>query len=97
MTVKSILCLFNGSQDELNALNTAFVLGETYGAQIRVLRVSPDPAAYGGIYGEGFIASGPIIAAIERENAERMRKAKQYVVSFAAKPQGTTSAGRGAG
>lgn len=85
MAIKSILCIFNGSQDELSALNTAFVLGETYGAQIRVLHVSSDPAAYAGIYGEGIIASGAIIEAIERENAERMKKAKQYVVSFAAK------------
>lgn len=85
MTIKSILCIFNGSQDELNALNTAFVLGEAYGAQIRVLHVSSDPAAYAGIYGEGIIASGAIIEAIEKDNAERMKKARQYVVSFAAR------------
>lgn len=85
MTIKSILCFFNGSQDELNALNTAFVLGEAYGARIRVLHVSSDPAAYAGIYGEGIIASGAIVEASEKENAERLKKAKQYVVSFAAK------------
>ena len=85
MTIKSILCIFGGSQDELSALNTAFVLGHTYGAQIRVLHVSSDPAAYAGIYGEGIIASAAIIEAIEKENAQRLSKAKQYVVSFAAK------------
>ena len=85
MTIKSILCLFNGSQEELNALNTAFVLGAAYGAQIRVLHVSSDPTAYAGIYGEGILASGAIIEAIEKENAERVKKAKQYVASFAAK------------
>lgn len=85
MTIKSILCIFGGSQDELGALNTAFVLGHTYGAQIRVLHVSSDPSAYAGIYGESIIASASIIEAIKKENAQRLNKAKQYVVSFAAK------------
>src|SRR6188474_15455 len=85
MTIKSILCLFDGSQDELNALNTATVLAHAYGGHIRVLHVSPDPNAYAGVYGEGIIASAAIVQAVEKENAQRLDKAKQYVVSFAAK------------
>ncbi len=85
MTIKSILCIFGSSQDELSALNTAFILGKTYGAQIRVLHVSSDPSAYASVYGEGIIGSASIIEAIEKENAQRLNKAKQYVVSFAAK------------
>lgn len=85
MTIKSILCIFNGSQDELNALNTALVLGQAYGAQIRVLHVSPDPRAYDVAYGEGIITSAAIVEAVEKENTQRLNKAKQYVVSFAAK------------
>jgi nucleotide-binding universal stress UspA family protein len=85
MTIKSILCIFGGSQDELNALNTAFLLGHAYSAQIRVLHVSSDPVAYSGIYGEGIIASAAIVEAIEKENKQRLDKAKEYVASFAAK------------
>ena len=84
MTIKSILCIFSGSQNELNALNTALVLGKAHGTQVRVLHVSSEPSAYVGLYGEGVFVSGEIIAAIEKENKERLNKAKQYVTSFAA-------------
>ncbi|MBX7146076.1 MAG: universal stress protein [Alphaproteobacteria bacterium] len=85
MTIKSILCIFNGSQDELNALNTAYVLGKTYGAEIRVLHISPDPASFASTYSEGIILNSPFIKSIEKENTEHMHKAKQYVSSFAVK------------
>ncbi len=85
MSIKSILCIFGGSQSELNALDTALVLGKAHGARVRVLHVSSEPSAYVGLYGEGIIVSGEIIAAIEKENKERLNKAKQYVTSFATK------------
>jgi nucleotide-binding universal stress UspA family protein len=85
MTIKSILCVFGGLESELNALNTTFVLGEAYGAHVRILHISPHPAAYAGIYGEGVYATPIIVEAVEKENTERMQKAKQYVTSFAAK------------
>jgi nucleotide-binding universal stress UspA family protein len=85
MAIKSILCVFGGLKDELNALNTAFTLGKACGAHLQFLHVSPDPASYVGLYGEGFAASAPIIEAIEKENEVLAQKAKQYVVSFAAK------------
>ncbi len=85
MSIKSILCILGGSQSELSALSTALVLGRAYAAQIRVLHVSSEPSAYVGLYGEGIFVSGEIIAAIEKENKERLDKARQYVTSFAAK------------
>lgn len=85
MTIKSILCIFGGLQSELNALSTALVLGKAHAAQIRMLHVSSEPSAYVGLYGEGVFVSGEIIAAVEKENKERLNKAKQYVTSFAAK------------
>lgn len=85
MTIKSILCIFGGVEDELNALNTAMVLGRSDGARIRVLHVSPNPQAYAGIAGEGVYITGEILETIEKENKARMEKARQYVASFAAK------------
>lgn len=85
MSIKSILCIFSGTQDELNALDTALVLGEAYGAHIRILHISSEAVTDIGGYGEGILASGAIIEAIRKENAERLKKAKQYVVSYAAK------------
>jgi len=85
MNIKSILCIFSGSERELNALNTALLIGKAHGARIRILHISPEPRAYAGIAGEGMIATAEIIAAIEKENNERFVKAKQFAVSFAAK------------
>jgi nucleotide-binding universal stress UspA family protein len=80
MTIKSILCLFGGEKDELNALNTAFTLATMYGAQLRVLHISPDPKVYVGVYGEGMVEGY-----IEKETQEQLGKAKGFVTSLAAK------------
>lgn len=85
MTIKSILCIFNGvEEDELNAVNPALVLGKMYGAHVRFLHISPDPNAYINPYGEGIIVSADIIEAIKRENAARLKQAKREIVSLAA-------------
>lgn len=81
MTIKSILCIFGGAEDELGALNAALTLGGIYGARIRVLHLSPDPQAYMGIAGEGVFATGEIIASIEKENKARAEKARQHDIS----------------
>ena len=83
MSIKSVLCIFSGADGELNAVNAAFKLGKLHGARIRFLHLSPDPSAYVGLYGEGIIVSGEIIASIEKENKERLEKAKQQVAAAA--------------
>lgn len=85
MSIKSILCIFDGTEKELGALDTSFSLAETYAARVRILHVSPTPSSYVGIYGEGVIESSYVIAAIEKENKERLERAEQYVKSFAAR------------
>lgn len=85
MTIKSILCIFGGAEDELGALNAALVLGGIYGARIRVLHLSHDPRAYVGIAGEGVCVTGEILDAMEKGNKARMEKARQHVISLAAK------------
>lgn len=85
MSIKSILCIFGGTEKELGALDTSFSLAESYAARVRILHVSPIPSSYVGIYGEGVIESSYVIAAIEKENKERLGRAEQYVKSFAAR------------
>ena len=50
---------------------------------MRVLHISPTPSNYVGIYGEGVIESSYVIAAIEKENKERLERAKGHVSSCA--------------
>lgn len=83
MSIKSILCIFAGTANELNALEAAFSIADTHSARLRILHISPNPSSYVGLYGEGFIESSHLVEAIERENAERLEKVKQYAVSFA--------------
>lgn len=84
MTIKSILCIFGGSQCELNAVNTALVIGKINNAHISFLHISPNPSSYAGVYGEDVIAATTILEAIEKENEVRMQKARQHVVSLTA-------------
>ncbi len=83
MAIKSILCVFSGTEKELGALHTAFSLAETYSAKLHILHISPTPSSYVGIYGEGVIESSYLIAAIEKETKERLEKAQQYATSCA--------------
>ncbi len=85
MSIKSILCVFEGTEKELGALETSFALAEAYSAQLRILHISPTPSNYVGIYGEGVIESSYIIAAIEKENKEHLEKSKQFISSCAAR------------
>ena len=83
MTIKSILCIFGGDEDELNALNTALILAKSYHANIRFLHISPDPTRYAVTYnyGEAY-AYGALIEACEKENAQQLKKAQQSVAFF---------------
>lgn len=87
MTLKSILCIFDGSPDELNALAAAMLLARSHGAQLRILHISTLPSLYAGIYFEGMTVNGEIISSIEKENEKRMKRAEQYAVAFAQKHQ----------
>lgn len=86
MSIKSILCIFGGSENELNAANTALILSKSYGAQIRFLHISPDPAAYASMYGYGDCYAMPsLLEACTKDNKERLGKARAQVVSLTAK------------
>lgn len=85
MSIKTILCIFGGSKDELSAVNTALLIGKLHNARIRFLHVSPHPTSYIGWYGEGALAAASIMQAVEKENAARAARAKKYLTELAAK------------
>lgn len=84
MGMKSILCVFNGSQEELNAVNTSFVLSKTFNAQLRFLHIAPDLPYTTAIYDEG-IDIGPQIELAKKEGERTKRRARQYISSFSNK------------
>lgn len=83
--MKSILCIFNGSQHELNAVDTSFVLSKTFNAQVRFLHISPNLSYYPGMYEGGVDISPQIIAQESNNNEEIKEKARQYIFSFSTK------------
>src|SRR5271167_3804483 len=86
MTIQSILCIFGGSENELNAVNTALLLGKEYSAQVRFLHISLDPSAYASMYGYGDCYAIPaLLDSCEKDNKERLNKAKQYVADLTTK------------
>ena len=85
MSIKSILCIFNGPKSELNAVSTALQLAKSYRAQVRFLHVSPDPTKALVIYGDGFVASAAIMDAVEKDNRERLQQAREQVVFYTEK------------
>ncbi len=85
MTIKSILCLFGGAQEELGAVSAALAIGEIHAAQVRFLHVSTLPALTAGIAGEGAMLGAEMIDAAKKDNKKRLDQARQFVTSFAAK------------
>ncbi len=79
MTIKSILCIFEGSQEELGAVNAAFLLAKTFRANIRFLHISQSPSNYIGVYEDGIVIRQELILSIDEENRIRMDKAKELV------------------
>ena len=85
MTIQSILCIFSGSEDELNAVTTTFALGKSYTAHLRFLHISVDPNSYAAAYGCGDAVALPSLRdALGKENEQRMQKAKKYIETLAA-------------
>ena len=85
MSIQSILCIFDGSESELNAVNTAFMLGKSYTAHLRFLHISVDPNSYANTYGCGDAYAYPDLRDVAyKENEVRMQKAKKYIETLAA-------------
>lgn len=83
MAIKSILCIFEGGEDELDCLNKVMGLARGNKARLTVLHISRNPEVYTGLYGEGAIASGDVIEAIEKHNARMLEQARAHVTEMA--------------
>lgn len=80
MTIKSILFIFGGAENELYALNTALALAKSRAAQLRILHITPNISAYM----QGLVGDYSIIMAIEDDNKQRLNMAKQYTEHYTA-------------
>ena len=85
MTIKSILCIFGGSSDELSILDSTFSLAKKHDAHACFLHISSDPTEYAFGYREDAISMAPVLETIKKESQRRMKRAQKYVVSYAEK------------
>ncbi|NDA45761.1 MAG: universal stress protein [Alphaproteobacteria bacterium] len=95
MAIKSILCIFGGAAHEHSAMNVTFQLGKLYGAQVKFIHLTPDLASYAGLYADGMMVNTDIITALQKDNQERMEKARKLVAAAAEHhhvPMGMTQA-----
>ena len=83
MAIKSILCIFGGSQGELGVAKTALELAKANGARVSFLHISPDPSSYASLYDGDVIVSVSITEALNKENTARLQQAKQSVSELA--------------
>jgi nucleotide-binding universal stress UspA family protein len=83
MAIKSILCFFGGDAQEQSAMNVTFQLGKLYGGQIRFVHLTPDLASYVGLYADGMVINADIIDALQKDNKERMEKARKLITTSA--------------
>lgn len=80
MTIKSILYVFAGLEKELYALNTAFAIAKAHTARLRILHITPELT----LGTEGIISNPEIVAAVEEDNAQRLKRAREYSLHHAA-------------
>ncbi len=79
--IKSILLVFDGFQEELNALNAALALAKKHDAAVTVLHISEEVTGSSLVY-DG-IAIAALAESIERENKVRLDQARRHIISYA--------------
>ncbi len=80
MSIKSILYIFGGAESELYALNTALTVAKHYTAQLRILHATQEVTPHM----ERIVAHAGTITAMEDDNRDRLRRAKEYSARYAA-------------
>lgn len=81
MTIKSILVLFSGGDDEVAALDAAFVMANSFKAGVKIVHVAPDPRevmamAYAGL-GVPPPTIGSLMEEIEKGNLKNKEAAHE--------------------
>ncbi len=79
MGIKSIVCIFDGSQDELCAAGYALELAKIFAAHVKFLHISNDPKNYIVVYEGGLTSSLELVESIEQENEVRLKKALSQI------------------
>lgn len=85
MSIKSIMCVFNGEANELNALGIAFNLTRQNSASLRVVHVAAPPILYEGVIATGFAppaGDGSVMTMLEKEAHDLAEAAAAYVADF---------------
>lgn len=83
MTLKSIICLFEGYDHEIEALETAMELAQRNRAHLRIVHPQSPPQFYPGRYGMAVMHSSNFYETIERENAQRLGEARDTAENLA--------------
>lgn len=86
MTLRSIVCLFNGDDHEINALETSIALAKEYSAYLRIVHVVYMTRAYVGFFGEAVVTGG-WEEAVEKHNQMRLQHARQVAEERCAEHQ----------
>jgi len=88
MSIKSILCLYNGEPSEADALDTAMELARQHGARLRVLQVCLPLTAYPELcavvmYGHDITGEGPSLDGLVKANRTELETAEAAVEAAA--------------
>jgi len=90
MSIKSILCYFNGEVDSLTALDAALVLTKARSAALRIVHFAAPSIPYGDgmgltAYGLGAYGDGETIDLLEKEEVALTETARAYASEYAAR------------
>jgi nucleotide-binding universal stress UspA family protein len=88
MSVRTILCLFRGTAQELNALSSAYALADAHLAQVRVLHVEePAPMSAAALDATGFgfaaISDGDSLRVVDAAEKELTETARRHAAALA--------------
>lgn len=85
INIRSILCILgSGKVTASRTVEVSMEVAKKYGACIQFLHIAPDPDAYMGYFGEGFIADNSLSKTMEEENRKRLEKVKKDIYTLAA-------------
>lgn len=80
MSTKSILCVSDGTPDEIACLNVSLALAKANAAKLRIIHVTPPMEPYM----EGIIGNSVISDSIAEDNKERLKMAQHFAEHYSA-------------
>jgi len=77
MALKSIVCLLNGFEQEVTAVDAAFALAQANAGHVRLIHVSYPVYSYSGFFGEAVMVGGGWAEAFEEAATARREEARR--------------------